>query len=145
MLNTSNKDIQIHSQELSKLKAQLSTQNNEIIQKQKDLINLNQQLTNAQNSLSKYQIQENQILSEIQTIENKIKNATTKAVNNVRLGMTPLEVTQVCGILRSTDKCTDLFYNYGSVWVQFQSNVVKRLIDASSFKGACYPYDMVYK
>ena len=119
LLKTSNQDIQLRSKELTNLKAQLSDQNNGIILKQKELSNLNQQLTNAQNLLSKYQVQENQILSDIQTIENKIKNATTKAVNNVRLGMTPIEVTQVCGTPRSTDKCSD---GYTIIMVQYGFN-----------------------
>ena len=54
--------------------------------------------------------------------------------------MTPSEVKQVCGNPRSTDDCMDkLYYNYGSVWVMFQSNVVISVFPAKYFIGACSP------
>lgn len=133
LLSSSNQEIQIRNQELEQIKSQLSIKNKELQSKQTKLISLNQQLESAKQKLSTYQAQEKQILSEIEAIELKIKNATTKAVNNVRIGMTPKEVEQVCGIPRSIDDCSGLNYNYGSVWVMFQSGVVVAVIDARDF------------
>jgi len=134
LLSSSNQEIQIRNQELEKIKSQLSIQNKDIQAKQETLNILNQQLANAKQKLSTYQAQEKQILSEIEAIELKIKNATSKAVNNVRIGMTPDEVRQVCGSPRSVDECSGLNYNYGSVWVLFEAGVVKGVIDSKDFE-----------
>lgn len=133
LLSSSNQEIQVRNQELEKIKAQLNSQNKEIQTKQTTLNSLNQQLSNAKQQLSIYQAQEKQILTEIETIELKIKNATTKAVKNVRIGMTPDEVRQVCGNPRSIDDCSGINYNYGSVWVMFEGGIVKAVIDARDF------------
>ncbi len=139
LLSSSNQEIQFRNQELDKIKAQLNNQNKEIQTKQASLNTLNQQLANAKQQLSTYQVQEKKLLSEIETIEQRIKNATTKAVNNVRIGMTSGEVIQVCGSPRSQDKCLgDLFYNYGSVWVYFSANIVASVFSAKDYKGSCY-------
>ena len=139
LLKASNDEIQFRSQELENLKTQLSTQNKEIQTKQTTLNSLNQQLATAKQKLSTFQDQENQILSEIETIELRIKNATKKAVDNVRLGMTPTEVKQVCGLPRSTDDCAGkIYYNYGSVFVMFEANIVCSVFPANIYQGACY-------
>lgn len=133
LLSSSNQEIQVRNQELEKIKTQLYSQNREIQTKQTTLNSLNQQLANAKQQLSVFQAQEKQILSEIEAIEFKIKNATTKAVYNVRIGMTPDEVRQVCGNPRSIDDCSGINYNYGSVWVMFEGGIVKAVVDARDF------------
>lgn len=139
LLSSSNQEIQVRNQELEKIKAQLNSQNKEIQTKQTTLNSLNQQLSNAKQQLSIYQAQEKQILTEIETIENRIKSATRTALNNVRIGMTPTEVKQVSGNPRSTENCsTNLYYNYGDVWIMFESNIVVSVFSAQYFIGPCY-------
>jgi len=132
LLSASNQEIQLQSQKLKTVQAQLNSQNKNIISKQNTLNTLNQQLTNARKQLFTFQSQEKQILSEIQSIEQQIKNATTKAVKNVRIGMTPSEVRKVCGTPRSISYPCDEF-NYGSVWVIFDSGIVTAVIDSHDF------------
>lgn len=47
--------------------------------------------------------------------------------------MTPIEVKQVCGNPRSTDDCSGINYNYGSVWVMFEGGVVRAVVDARDY------------
>jgi small-conductance mechanosensitive channel len=140
LLSSSVQEIAIQSRELEKIKAQLELQNREVKSKQETLSYLNQQLNKAKQQLSTYQAQENQILTQIESIEKKINNATTKAVTNVRIGMTPNEVKQVCGNPRSTDDCTGLNYNYGSVWVMFESGIVKAVVNSKDFRRCASVY-----
>ncbi|NOU46216.1 MAG: hypothetical protein HOO86_04050 [Bacteroidales bacterium] len=138
LLKSSNNELNSKNKELDLVKSQLTTKQKEIDTKQSTLNSLNSELTQAKQKLASYQAQEKLILSEIQAIEQKIKNATTKAVNNVRIGMTPNEVTQVCGNPRSTEECTThLLYNYGNVWIYFESNIVMSVFDAKYYEGAC--------
>jgi len=142
LLNSSSKEIQVRNQELEQIKSQLSNQNKEVQSKQTILNSLNQQLTNAKHQLSTYQAQEKQIISELEAIEYRIKNVTTKAVNNVRIGMTSAEVIQVCGPPRAKESCLErLLFNYGNVWVLFESNIVSSLFQASLYKGRCWDTD----
>lgn len=133
LLSSSIQEIGIQSRELEKVKVRLELQNSEVKSKQETLRDLNLQLNKAKQQLSTYQAQENQILSQIERIEQKIKNATTKAVANVRIGMTPSEVKQVCGNPRSIDGCSGINYNYGAVWVMFEGGIVKAVIDSRDF------------
>jgi hypothetical protein len=57
--------------------------------------------------------------------------------------MTPTEVIKVCGNPRSTDDCSELNYNYGSVWIMFESGIVKAVIDAKDFQrcGSVYYHE----
>jgi hypothetical protein len=140
LLNAFKQENQIRSQELDRVKAQLNNQNREIQEKQSTLNTLNQQLAIAKQQLSTYQTQEKAVLSEIASIELKIKSATNKAINNVRKGMTPDEVRQVCGEPRSVDgysSCAELCYNYGNVFVVFYLNLVVAVIDAKDYSGPC--------
>lgn len=133
LLENSSNELEIKNKELTLVKGQLETQQKEIDSKHTTLNSLNQQLIQAKQQLASYQAQENKILSEIESIEQKIKNSTTKAVSNVRIGMTPNEVKQVCGNPRSTDDCSGLNYNYGSVWIMFEGGIVKAVVDARDF------------
>lgn len=141
LLSSSNKEIQLHSQELIDLKSQLSEQNKDILKKQTTLNSLNQQLSKAKKDLAIYETQEKQILSEIQVIEEKIKTATRTARENIRIGMTPDEVIKVCGKPRAIDYTPEKtygeqpHYNYGDVWVLFESGVVAIVLKASVFQG----------
>lgn len=146
LLSESNKLIKSHNQEVESIKGLLNQKNIDIQEKQKDLINLNQQLLYIKKQLETYEIQEKKILSEIEVIETKIKDATNKALNNIRLGMTNPEVIQLCGEPRSKDECMKvLFYNYGEVWVLFESNIVTSIFRATQFKGRCWDVDYYRK
>ncbi|MFZ4465276.1 MAG: hypothetical protein ACOYN5_15630 [Bacteroidales bacterium] len=137
LLNASNQEIKLRSRDLDIVKAQLDNKNQEVLAKQSTLNTLNQQLETAKQKLSNYETQERQILTEIETIEKLIENATAKAINNIRLGMTPAEVKQVCGIPRSTEDCSgNLYYNYGAVWVIIENGIVTCVVDARDF-GTC--------
>lgn len=136
LLSSSNQEILFRNQELEKINSQLNLQNKEIQDKQTSLNSLNQQLENAKQQLYGYQAQEKQILSEIEAIEYKIKTATRTALNNVKIGMTPAEVKQICGNPRSTASfLSELYYNYGEVWVMFLSNIVVSVFPAQYFHG----------
>lgn len=135
LIVSSNKELDLKNKELDLFKSQLAAQQKQIDSKENTLKTLNKQLSTAKQQLENYQAQEKQILNEIEAIERKIKNATTKAVSNVRIGMTPSEVRQVCGNPRSIDDCYELNYNYGSVWVLFEAGIVKLLVDARDFSS----------
>lgn len=146
LLKTSNNELNVKNKELELIKSRLAVQQKEIDSKQTTLNSLNQQLLQAKSQLSNYQALENQILSELESIERKIKNSTTKAVANVRIGMTPNEVKQVCGNPRSTDDCSSIFfYNYGDVWVMFESGIVCSVFYAKYYIGPCYASSGKYR
>ncbi len=133
LLNSTDKELKLKNNELDLLKVQLATQQKEINATQVTLASLNKQLAESKLQLSTYQAEEASILSEIEQIEQTIKSKTNSAVSNVRIGMTPSEVVRVCGKPRAVDACTDNF-NYGSVWVIFESDIVVALIDARDFQ-----------
>ena len=105
---------------------------------QTSLNGLNQQLIESKTQLASYQAQEKRILSEIEEIEQTMKDATSKAVANVRIGMTPAEVIRVCGKARVAESCDNM--NYGAVWVLFESGIVMGMIDSRDYKGCLSVY-----
>ena len=134
LLTSSNSQIQLKNTELTELQKKVTQQNQLVISKESEVKNLQKQLTDAKNNLSIYEAQKQQVLTEIQKIGMSISNATTKAVENVRIGMTPTEVIKVWGNPSSTDDCSELNYNYGSVWVMFEGGIVKAVVDARDFE-----------
>jgi len=109
-----------------------------IVQSQQYTVSrLNTQLQELNTQLSHYQQQEKLLLSDIQRIENIIKTTTNNAISNARRGMTPNEVVQVCGQPRSTSVfMKTLYYNYGTVWLIFQDNILLKGISHNNYGGA---------
>jgi hypothetical protein len=108
LLKSSNSELKLKNNELAVLKKQLTVQQEKIDSTQTSLNMLNQQLIESKRQLTSYQAQEKRILSEIEEIEQKMKAATSIAVANVRIGMTPEEVIRVCGKPRGQAKSREL-------------------------------------
>jgi len=75
-------------------------------------------------------------ISELERIKQDIAQKTKLAVENVELGMTPGEVERLIGPPRSTSDYASLGYynyNYGKVWVVFESGVVSCLVKSEFF------------
>jgi chromosome segregation ATPase len=132
LLSSSKNEITLKNEELSAIKDSLSFQQKRIDSTQVYLNSLNQQLLESKRQLTSFQASENRIRTEIEEIEQKIKKSTNKAIANVRIGMTPNEVIQVCGTSRSVDLDN---LNYGSVWVIIQSGIVVGVVDARDYFG----------
>jgi hypothetical protein len=137
LLKSSNSELKLKNNELALLKKQLTVQQKKIDSTQTSLNTLNQQLIESKRQLTSYQAQEKRILSEIEEIEQKMKAATSIAVANVRIGMTPEEVIQVCGKPRA-ENCHSM--NYGAVWVIISSDIVVGIVDARDYQP-CFSMD----
>jgi peptidoglycan hydrolase CwlO-like protein len=135
LLQSSGNELILKNKEVTDLKEQLAVQQKKINSTQTSLNGLNEQLTESKQQLASYQAQEKHILSEIEEIEQTMKDATNKAVANVRIGMTPEEVVRVCGKPRA-EHCDNM--NYGSVWVLFESDIVEAIVDAKDYQP-CTP------
>lgn len=136
LLQSSKSELTLKSNELTVLKKQLFVQQKKIDSTQTSLKMLNQQLSESKRQLASYQAQGKRLLSEIEEIEQKMKTATNTAVANVRIGMTPEEVIQVCGEPRVAEYCDNM--NYGAVWVLFEKGIVMGMIDSRDYEG-CLP------
>lgn len=135
LLKSSNSELKLKNNELIVLKKQLTVQQKKIDSTQTSLNILTQQLIESKRQLTSYQAQEKRLLSEIEEIEQKMKAATSIAVANVRIGMTPEEVVRVCGKPRA-EHCNNM--NYGAVWVLFESGIVEAIVDAKDYEP-CTP------
>ncbi|WHZ07659.1 MAG: hypothetical protein OJF59_001412 [Cytophagales bacterium] len=131
LLKNSNNELMLKNNELRVLRGQLSAQQKKIDSTQTSLNTLNQQLIESKRQLTSYQAQEKHILSEIEEIEKVMKDASNKAIANVRIGMTPEEVVRVCGKPRA-EQCGSM--NYGAVWVIISSNIVVGIVDARDYQ-----------
>lgn len=132
MLTSSQQEFGLQREELEKVTTQLEIQNLEVAFNQEKLSQLNEQLIKSKQQLLSYQVQEEQILTEIQSIEEEITNSANIAVKNVRLYMTRKEVRKVCGAPRIIDYYN---FNYGSVWVIFESDIVKGIVDSRDYSN----------
>jgi len=132
LLQSSNSELILKSNELTDLKEALAVQQKKINSTQASLNGLNQQLIESKRQLATYQAQEKHMLSEIEEIEQTMKDATNKAVANVRIGMTPEEVVQVCGKPRAMNFG---HMNYGEVWVLFEGDIVRGIVYSKAFVG----------
>lgn len=81
-------------------------------------------------------------MSEKEKIVFKIKASTQKAIDNIEIRMTPDEVLKVAGYARSIDgRCYSPYaaWNYGDVWVLFESGLVKCIVSADWYGDLnCY-------
>jgi len=126
--------------EIKDLKAKLDGQNSALRNTQIDIENLRNQLNKVNTQLSELTKEKLIIQSEYDKVMSMIKNTTYNAMKYVELGMTPEEVIKLVGQPRSKDSCSrDLFYNYGEVWILFQSNVVSSVFYNEKYQGSCYP------
>lgn len=113
------------------------------VKQQEEKVNaLKKQLQTLQTKLGNYQQQEQQLLSEVQKIEQRIKKSSDIVLQNARIGMTYSELISVCGEPRSIDG-RDV--NYGKIWLKF-SEWVEDNPDAILLKGAYVtdPYKVSY-
>ncbi len=101
---------------------------------------LKKQLQTLQTKLGNYQQQQQQILSEVQKIEQRIKKSSDVVLQNARIGMTYSELISVCGKPRSIDYKK---LNYGKIWI-LMSDYVTSNPDAIVLKGAYVtdPYEV---
>lgn len=126
LLNSMKQNVEVKNAEIDKLNQQLRTETIANQTQQQKVNDLNQQLSTLQTQLSKYRKEEQEIQSEIDRIKRNLQNITTKAVTNARVGMSCEEVVRLCGKPRSIDDrwMTEIWYNYGYVWLGFSNNVL---------------------
>lgn len=80
-------------------------------------------------------------MSEKEKIVFNIKASTQKAIDNIEIRMTTAEAQKIAGPPRSIDGCSRNYYalNYGNVWVLFESDLVKCIVDANVYEsGNCF-------
>jgi DNA repair exonuclease SbcCD ATPase subunit len=136
LLKSSQDELALKGKELDQLRLEVAREKAEAEAKSKSLNLLNQQLAKTKQELASIQVEEKKVLSEIEAIERNIKEATKKA-SNARLAMTPDEVLRVCGKPRSVAGVEGYthFFNYGNVWVMFESNLVTSLFEAQYWQA----------
>ena len=139
-LNRAEKDLQTKNNSISTLQTQYNAQKKTLLEKENTVNELSKQLQIAKNQLSLKTAEESKVKSELENIEAKIKTSTSKAVSNVRIGMTPDEVKRVCGEPRSVvyfayEGDGNPRFNYGNVWVVFESGVATIVVKNSVFNS----------
>lgn len=130
------------NEEVKALQTKYDEQALQVKQQEEKVEALKKQLQTLQTKLGNYQQQQQQILSEVQKIEQRIKKSSDVVLQNARIGMTYAELISVCGKPRSIDyNCV----NYGKIWVLF-NEPVERNPDAILLKGArvTVPYEVSY-
>lgn len=130
------------NEEVKALQTKYDEQALQVKQQEEKVEVLKKQLQTLQTKLGNYQQQQQQILSEVQKIEQRIKKSSDVVLQNARIGMTYSELISVCGKPRSIDyNCV----NYGKIWVLF-NEPVERNPDAILLKGArvTVPYEVSY-
>lgn len=98
------------NEEVKALQSKYETQIAQVQQQKQKVDELKKQLQTLKTQLDTYQKQEQEILSEVQQIEQRIKKATDIVLQNARLGMTYTELCRVCGKPRSIKFA---YVNYG--------------------------------
>lgn len=120
------------NEEVKALQKKYDEQSLQVKQQEEKVNALKKQLQTLQTKLGNYQQQEQQLLSEVQKIEQRIKKSSDVVLQNARIGMTYAELISVCGKPRSIDRSR---LNYGKIWI-LMSDVVTRNPDAIVLKGA---------
>ena len=120
------------NEEVKALQTKYDEQVLQVKQQEEKVTALKKQLQDLQTKLGNYQQQEQQILSEVQKIEQRIKKSSDIVLQNARIGMTYSELISVCGKPRSIDRSC---VNYGKIWVLF-NELVEYNPDAILLKGA---------
>lgn len=130
------------NEEVKALQTKYDEQVLQVKQQEEKVTALKKQLQTLQTKLGNYQQQQQQILSEVQKIEQRIKKSSDVVLQNARIGMTYAELISVCGKPRSIDG-RDV--NYGKIWLKF-NEWVEDNPDAILLKGARVtdPYEVSY-
>lgn len=87
-------------------------------------------------------------IDELEKVKFEIKSKSKVAIENIELGMTPQEVLKFAGLPRSEAKnSAGPRYNYGNVWIIFESGVVSCIVRAEVFENVanCSYYRVVEK
>ena len=108
------------NEEVKALQSKYETQIAQVQQQKQKVDELKKQLQTLKTQLDTYQKQEQEILSEVQQIEQRIKKATDIVLQNARLGMTYTELCRVCGKPRSIKYD---YVNYGKIWIKMSDFV----------------------
>jgi len=137
LLTNTSEELALKSEEIQTLNAKLVARKEDLNSKSKQIESLERKLQEYRNSLQKLNAKKRKLESEVERIRRRINNATIKAKNNIILGMTPEEVVKVAGPPRSRADCVQVFYNYGNVWVMFESGIVTSVFYAKYFIGPC--------
>ncbi len=127
LLSNMKQNVEVKNAEIEKLNQQLQTQTASNQEQQKKVESLNGQLATLQTQLNKYQQEEQQLLSEIERIRQKLQNSTTKAVTNAKIGMSIGDVVKLCGEPRKKLVCSGwniVWYNYGYIWLGFENGIL---------------------
>lgn len=120
------------NEEVKALQKKYDEQSLQVKQQEEKVNALKKQLQTLQTKLGNYQQQEQQLLSEVQKIEQRIKKSSDVVLQNARIGMTYSELISVCGKPRSIDY---KYLNYGKIWIEM-SDFVTLNPDAIVLKGA---------
>lgn len=128
------------NEEVKALQKKYDEQSLQVKQQEEKVNALKKQLQTLQTKLGNYQQQEQQLLSEVQKIEQRIKKSSDVVLQNARIGMTYSELISVCGKPRSINLNK---LNYGKIWI-LMSDVVTYNPDAIVLKGAYVtnPYEV---
>ncbi len=127
------------NEEVKALQTKYDEQALQVKQQEEKVETLKKQLQDLQTKLGNYQQQEQQILSEVQKIEQRIKKSSDVVLKNARIGMTYSELISVCGKPRSIDYDK---LNYGKIWI-LMSDGGSDLYNSIVLKGA-YVTDPIY-
>jgi len=118
------------NEEVKALQTKYDEQVLQVKQQEEKVTALKKQLQDLQTKLGNYQQQEQQILSEVQKIEQRIKKSSDIVLQNARIGMTYSELISVCGEPRSIRY---KYLNYGKIWIQMSDS---DLYNSIVLKGA---------
>ena len=128
------------NEEVKALQTKYDEQALQVKQQEEKVEALKKQLQTLQTKLGNYQQQQQQILSEVQKIEQRIKKSSDVVLQNARIGMTYAELISVCGKPRSIKFN---YLNYGKIWIEM-SDFGSNLYNSIVLKGAYVtdPYDI---
>ena len=120
------------NEEVKALQTKYDEQALQVKQQEEKVEALKKQLQTLQTKLGNYQQQQQQILSEVQKIEQRIKKSSDVVLQNARIGMTYAELISVCGKPRSIKFN---YLNYGKIWIEM-SDFGSNLYNSIVLKGA---------
>ncbi len=123
------------------LQEKIINQQNQLIQLEKKIKSLQNQLSsdNIDQIIKVRQERKNTFskIDELEKIKFEIKTKTKLAVENIELGMTISEVVNLIGKPRSSEEANfgrRVSYNYGRVWIIFESRVVSCVLKSECFQ-----------
>ncbi len=140
LINFMKQNVEAKNAEIEKLDQQLNAQTAANQEQQKKVESLNGQLVALQIQLNKYQQEEQQLLSEIEKIRQKLQKSTTKAVTNAKIGMSISDVIKLCGEPRKKLVCEAwniVWYNYGYIWLGFENGILTGAQEIEDTPDSC--------